>query len=83
MSAMNVGVNNVGRFKREVVESCMLRIAGDNFVLEFVCTWRILEVLSQLSWSQKSNIVRGRCCICAHSVRLFYVLVKCISDLFH
>jgi len=46
MSAMNVGVSNVNRVKREVVESCMLRIAGDNFVLAFVCTWRIVEFLS-------------------------------------
>jgi len=46
MSAMNVVVSNINRFKREVIESCMLRIAGDNFVLAFVCTWRIVEDLS-------------------------------------
>jgi len=46
MSAMNVGVSSVNRFKREVDESCTLRIAGDSFVLAFVCTWRIVEVLS-------------------------------------
>lgn len=46
MSAMNVGVSNVNRFKREIVESCMLQIAGDSFVLAFVCTWRIVDVLS-------------------------------------
>jgi hypothetical protein len=46
MSAMNVGVSNVDRFKREVVESYMLRIAGDNFVLAHVCNWRVVEVLN-------------------------------------